>query len=253
MNDANPKNHYTGIVAKWYDRLLKNEGKDIDLYLSKIQKTGSPVLELACGTGRLILPIAEAGFTINGLDLSTDMLDICEQKLKQKSLSAELINSDFALYEKPDYYQTIFISGGSFQLLTDYEQVKKTLAVIYKNLKPGGSFLFDIFNPLQDLKSNNEGVWKIGRIAESDNNEKLVVTQNISYDTDEQVLSGHYKYELYEQDLLKQTVMDDLSLRWFGRYEIQMLLENAGFTSITFDRKYVMSTHAKSLVIEAKK
>ena len=74
-----------GFVAEFYDFIEPyRQRPDVDFYIELAQQSGGPVLEVGCGTGRILLPVARSGVTITGLDLSTGMLEICRRKLAQE-------------------------------------------------------------------------------------------------------------------------------------------------------------------------
>ena len=71
--------------ADFYDYIPVYEGRnDIDYYVDLAEKIGGPVLELGCGTGRVLVPVARTGCEITGLDPSPAMLDICRKRLKEE-------------------------------------------------------------------------------------------------------------------------------------------------------------------------
>ena len=70
--------HYQGRIAEWYDDWLGDSGKDIDFYADYFTGFAGKVLELACGTGRILLPIAQSSVQIDGLDSSAEMLAILD-------------------------------------------------------------------------------------------------------------------------------------------------------------------------------
>src|SRR5271169_6670793 len=77
---------YDSFVAEYYDFLPTVAGRaDLDFYLAEATKSGGPVLELGCGTGRVLVPIARPGFRVAGLDLSEMMLRRCREKLAGES------------------------------------------------------------------------------------------------------------------------------------------------------------------------
>jgi len=252
--DENPnKSHYYGLVAEWYDKILESESNDIEYYKKIVLKREGKCLELACGTGRLLLPILKAGIDVEGVDISSEMLAICRKKLQKNNLSAILYEHDIENFNTGKQYGTIFISGGSFQLIYDIEKVQKCLRIIYSHLETGGLFILDIYNPRSEIKSNRDGVWTLGRTAVNDKNEKFCCFGCATYDLHEQVKRGTYKYELYRNNQLYKTVLDKINLRWYCKHEFKLMLEKAGFTKIRMDRENIMSTHGDTIVYRAYK
>ena len=83
-----------GLAVETYDLFAGRDARmagDVDFYLELARAQGGPVLELAAGTGRVLLPLARVGFQVTGLDVSRPMLDIAARRLAQEGLAAELI------------------------------------------------------------------------------------------------------------------------------------------------------------------
>lgn len=253
MKNESPKNHYHGLVAQWYDKLLENEKKDIEYYRSIVQECNGSVLELACGTGRFLVPYLRDGADIEGLDISGDMLKICRKKLKDLNLATKLYEQDIADFSTNKQYDTIFIAGGSFQLLDDFDHAMACLSCIFHHLRPGGRLVLDLFPLWAEARSIRSGAWQLGRTARNDKGETFYCHAATEWDYSRQIQKGHYKYELYRKGRLAATIIDDMNLRWYGRQEFVMMLGKAGFTRISTERADLMSTHGESTVYLAYK
>lgn len=244
--------HYTGIVAEWYDRLLEKETGDINYYKKIIQKTEGSVLELACGTGRHLVDALKNGADIDGLDSSPDMLQLCKEKLDAGGLKTTLYEQKIeALYLKRKY-SLIFIPGGSFQLIYKFDYATLCLTKIYQNLINGGKLVLDLFIPWEEIIANNDDVWKIGRNA-SYKNESMIVNSADNFDLANQVQTITVRYDLYSNQMLTNTVIDVIKLRWYSINEFGLLLEKAGFTNVIIENKKIMSNHGVSSVFHATK
>jgi ubiquinone/menaquinone biosynthesis C-methylase UbiE len=84
------------LMIQWYDKLTEGVRSDIDIYLQEAKYAKQPILELAVGTGRILIELLENGIETHGLDISDEMLDICRKKLSEKGLSTELHQMDMA-------------------------------------------------------------------------------------------------------------------------------------------------------------
>jgi len=101
------------FVARLYDQVIPyRERPDVEFFVEEAVASGGPVLEIGCGTGRVLLPTAQAGIPITGLDLSSHMLDVCRQALKNE---APEIQSRVTLVEGD---MRDFDLGGTYQLIT---------------------------------------------------------------------------------------------------------------------------------------
>src|SRR5512141_2280855 len=74
------------VTAEFYDYVVPYQTReDVAFFVEAAQASGGPVLEVGCGTGRVLIPTARAGSTIYGIDLSPYMLDVCERRVEQES------------------------------------------------------------------------------------------------------------------------------------------------------------------------
>ena len=112
--------------AEYYD-VYHSAEVDLRFYLDFAHQCGSPILELACGTGRLAIPLAEAGFHVYGVDLSENMLGVCRHKVCEKGLGdrVHLTVGDMAAFRLPlQDFGLVFVAFRSFMyMLTQEDQL----------------------------------------------------------------------------------------------------------------------------------
>lgn len=253
MSDTINQKHYSGVVAEWYDALIESEENDIKYYQKFAEESKGPVLELACGTGRLLFPYLKEGVQIDGVDVSEEMLEICKKKIDSMGLKSNLYMQDIADLDLPKQYQTIFIAGGSFQLISSFQRALRAMKKIYNHLLPGGKFIVDIFRPLDRDNIIQDGLWVKGREAQNHLGKKIIVYGSNKNNIDEQLIKGLYKYELYDNDRLTDTMIGEIYLRWYGKYEFEMMLEKAGFKNIKMEMNEIITVHGKAFVFTAEK
>src|SRR5580698_5646539 len=119
---------YDGFIADYYDSspIVVNRTQDVAFYANAARKYGDPVLELGCGTGRITMAIAEAGYRVVGLDISEKMLE--RAVAKQTALRREvrervhLVQGDMTQFELKEKFRTIIIPFRPFQHLLETEQ-----------------------------------------------------------------------------------------------------------------------------------
>lgn len=121
--------------------------QDIPYYLKQVERFGDPVLELACGTGRLTLPLARQGYRITGLDVSAPMLEQARVKAAQQDLTIRWIHADCRDYDLGETFATIIFPYNSFLHLHDRDSIEATFARIRRHLAKSGRFMMDTFNP----------------------------------------------------------------------------------------------------------
>ncbi len=105
---------------------------------------GNKILDLACGTGNITLPLAKKGYNIIGADLSEDMLAVAQQKLAQEGFHVPFYQQDMTELELPEEFDCITIFCDSLNYVLEEEGVQRTFQRVYEHLKAGGLFLFDV-------------------------------------------------------------------------------------------------------------
>lgn len=244
--------HYTKLLAEWYDDWLKDLTRDIDYYAEFFSGFDGQVLELACGTGRLLIPIAESGVTIHGLDSSQDMLDVLQRKAtKLNSKEIELHNQLMENFSLPTKYDAIFVASGSFQLLTSSEDALNSLECVLDHLSDDGFLLADIFIPWESIIVQKRNDYHVTRDVVRPDGKRSIVFERFEIDIPKQVKRGTYRYEFYDQEQLTDCITDDLSIRWYWKDEFLCLLNNAGFSRIEVLTQSPLYTEGYSFVFKA--
>jgi SAM-dependent methyltransferase len=133
--------------AATYDA-MNREMTDVAWYLRLARKACGPVLELCCGTGRITIPLAQAGIPIDGVDMAPSMLDAAKRKARDQGVKIGWHRQDMRrLRLTGKSYRLVFIPFNSLQNTYSIEDVEKVLAGVRRHLAPGGVFAFDVFNP----------------------------------------------------------------------------------------------------------
>lgn len=135
-----------------YDIKEQSYMNDYELILEWARRCGGHALDLGCGTGRLALPLAEAGIAVEGADVSRSMLDLAARKAEQAGVSVPLYEQDLTELRLPRGYEMMFMVGNTFQHLLTNEDQERMLQGVYRHLKPEGVFVFGTRNPdLEEL------------------------------------------------------------------------------------------------------
>ena len=138
--------------AELYDLLYGAQGQNRDIHFltGLIKEYGGPVLECACGTGRVMIPVAENGLAVHGIDTSRDMLRVLEKKLPdlhedvRKRISYEMKDMrDFKLDSK---FRTCFIAFNSLYHLQNDREISDFFRCVNSNLEKGGVLIIDVFD-----------------------------------------------------------------------------------------------------------
>jgi len=130
--------------------------QDVGFYVEEAKATRGTVLEVGCGTGRILLPIARAGIPITGIDGSKQMLERCRAKLQGER--ATLVLHDMRDFDLSVKFDLIIAPFRVVQHLTTIDDQLRFLATVARHLAPQGRLIFDVFNPRFDILVGADGV-----------------------------------------------------------------------------------------------
>ncbi len=219
---------------------------DIDFYVDTAKRTGGPVLELGCGTGRVLLPIARAGIRIDGVDGSQLMLDRCREKLAKEPADVRervsLQLRDGAEFSSPTKYPLVIAPFRVFQQLVTVEHQLAFLAAAARHLAPGGWFVFDVFNPSFRALSMDRSGESVDTpeftLADGRTLKRTARVPNVRWL--DQVSEIELIYYVTEPGKVTKRYVQGLELRWYTRAELDHLLARTGLRATAvygnFDR-----------------
>jgi SAM-dependent methyltransferase len=230
---------YTESGARLYDCCFPGLAGDVQFYVDEARKAGSPVLELGCGTGRILLPVAEAGVQIVGLDLSTPMLNVLRQKLArchtETQARVELLEGDMRRFSLAQRFNLAMLPYRAFlHLLTPKDQ-RQALSCIREHLVDNGRLILNVFDPDLELMAASMGphgaaLRKDSECLDPETGRRVILWFTGQYDQEHQLLDGAFIFEELDDNgnVLKKTY-SPLRLRYVYRYEMRYLLELCGF------------------------
>ena len=250
--------HYGKICTLMYD-LDKPEVPEVDLafYLKYVEEANGPILQPMVGTGRFALPLMEMGFKIDGVDASADMLAKYRRICKQRGYQPNIYESTLAGMELPERYALIFITSGSFSLITDDEEISRSLANISRHLLPGGYFVFEVseYHGAHNLDHHWDGKWL--KSSEDEIVLQSVVQKNQDKNSD--VVHSLVRYELIKEGRLVDTEFLEFSLKYHNKDgdTLTPLLEENGFEGViyynSYDKTYDKDRKNSNLIVECRK
>ncbi len=213
------------LDGKHYDSMYSIE-EDIPFYLECIEKYGEPVLELACGTGRITISAAEKGEDVTGLDISGSMLKTAREKASKKDLFPDLIKADMRDFHLNKKFNTILLPANTLQILTGDEDLKDVFSKVYQHLSDEGRFIFQIFNPsLEKLTVDPEEEFTVTKYEDPYDGKKIKITEQTDYDTSKQIMDLKWYYHKEGEVISKR----DWKLRVIFPKEIDLLLNHCRF------------------------
>ncbi|MEV6418019.1 class I SAM-dependent methyltransferase [Kribbella sp. NPDC051718] len=144
--------------AKLYDLMFPGGGPSVDFYRAEADRQGGSVLELGCGTGHKLIPIAADGHPCVGLDFSSEMLAEAQRKAGERGVAVEWIQGDMRAFDLGRTFDIIFITANSVLHLQEAEDLASCFESVRKHLAPGARLVFDVFNPSVRLLAEADGV-----------------------------------------------------------------------------------------------
>ncbi|MFQ5664208.1 MAG: class I SAM-dependent methyltransferase [Terriglobia bacterium] len=141
---------YDPFLAEVYDHIPHHQARaDVEFYVSLARAAGGRTLELGCGTGRILIPTAQATCDIVGLELSPHMLTKCREKLGRQppnvQARARLVQGNMTDFELGETFALATTPFRSFQQLLTVEEQFSSLGCVRRHLQPGGRLVLDVF------------------------------------------------------------------------------------------------------------
>lgn len=192
---------------------------DLPLFLNAIES--GHVLDLACGTGRVTIPLAQKGFTVAGLDTSEVMLSFARQK--GEGLPITWIQGDMASFDLRQTFDLITIAGNSFQVLLDRSSQLSMLQSVRCHLTLHGRFIFSTRNPLPEKMIPND-VFEYWHDFKDHERVTVRVEGKQSYDPHTQLMIYITKRIWPDHE-----TVSEIQIRFTGYDELMALLTEAGF------------------------
>ena len=147
-----PTTWHHGLMARWWAEFNHPQADELAYYGGAIERFGEPALDVACGTGRILLPLLEAGLDVDGVDVSDDMLAQARRMADSRGLVPSLFRQAMHELELPRRYRTVYICD-SFGIGGGRHEALGALARVLRHLEPGGAIVFSHDLPYGDEES----------------------------------------------------------------------------------------------------
>jgi len=228
---------YERVLAEYYDHVpLYANRADVGFYVDAAREAKGKILELGCGTGRILIPTAVAGSNAVGLDFSEAMLAKCREKLKRQPAElrqrVRLVQGNMADFELDEKFRLVTIPFRGFQHLLRVEEQLSCLRAAQRHLESGGRLVFDMFHVLPEAMHDPE--WT----REREDTPEMQLPDGRRFRRTHRVTAFH-RAEQYNEvefaiyvthpDGRTERLTDTFPFRYFFRYEVEHLLARTGF------------------------
>ena len=211
-------------LAGIYDYLV--QGVDFEGWIDYIEELlkrykykPQTVVDLACGTGNTAFPFSRRGYSVTGIDLAPQMIDIARKKAIQENLDVQFLVQDICCLSLPKQVELITCFHDGLNYLVNYEDIKLTFKKVYDNLLPGGLFIFDL-NAVRWLADSSQET----TVVEEDD---LTLIWQTAYEQEKDIwtidLTGFFR----DGDLYRK-FKEQHSEKAYSPIEIEIALQEAG-------------------------
>jgi SAM-dependent methyltransferase len=240
MSDA-PAPYGLPDIGLLYDALRGyQERADVAFYVEEATRAGGPVLEVGCGTGRVLRPTARAGVTVTGVDASAAMLARCRERLAAEPAD---VRARVTLRDGDARDLSLGAADGApfalatapfrvLQHLVTVDEQLRALTSVARHLAPGGRFVFDVFNP-------HYGAMVADRSAEAEDTAETPLPGGRTLRRTARVVRVRWTEQVSEVELVYYVAerpgaaparhVQAFDMRWYTPAELTHLLARAGF------------------------
>lgn len=237
---SEPKTWHYGVVARWWAE-FNVDGPEIE-FLRPYVEAGQPALDVACGTGRVLIPLLQAGLDVDGSDLSPDMLALCRERAEREGLAPNLYAQATHELDLPRTYRTISMCG-SFGLGGNAAHDSEALRRLYDHVEPGGLLVLDhemsysepqgwSYWTKEGRQALPEEFHERGRRTGSDGTEYRLLSRVVDVDP----LAQRFTMEMHGTMRRGEEVVGEethvLAMTLYTAHHIELMLRVAGFEDI---------------------
>ncbi len=228
---------YRGLMAATWDLLRGDTSTwpDRFFYRKVIDRYGQPVLDVGCGTGRLLIDYYQAGIDIDGVDNSAEMLAISRRKAQAANLNPNIYDQNVEVLGLPRTYRTILVPSSSFQLIVDRDDAAQAMTQFYNHLEPGGALIMTFFitwEPGDPLAADDWYLLQEVVRPEDGATVRRWVKNRVDPDLQVQYTRDRYEILLNDEIIASEAHRRSPALRWYSQQQAAQLYRDVGFTNI---------------------
>lgn len=235
-----------------YDELYSGYTEDLRYIMEAAKGVTAPIVELACGTGRLTVPMAMRGWQMIGVDIHAGMLELAKRKAEKEVLTIRFEQQDCTELNLGLVTPLIFMTGNSFQHFLTNDSQDRLFQSVKAHLEPGGEFVFDTRNPLLAELASGEKTEE----RKTDAQGNTIVERNTEvYDHLAQILHCQMEQETWKSGECMSEETEAISLRYTFPMELERLLHTHGFEMLHLYgswRKDLFTKDSVSIVVHCR-
>ena len=196
----------------------------VEWILNKVPGDRLNILDLGCGPGLYTEKLAERGHIVTGMDFSSNSVDYAMESASRKKLAISYLQQDYLELEEENRYDLILLIFTDFGVLTP-DQREILLNNIYRALKPGGTFLFDVLNENSNMKESGSRDWELAEKGFWRNHPYLALTESFHYEKQKVTLN---QYIILDED--EGAEVYRFWVHTFSHIDLNEIMSSAGFS-----------------------
>jgi SAM-dependent methyltransferase len=202
---------------------------DVDFYGALAKRAGGPVLEVMCGTGRILVPLARAGFDVTGIDANERMLEVARRKLAKEPPEVQrrvtLVKADARDLDLGRKFDLVILAFSSINHLLSPDDQDRAMACLKRHLSENGLLAVASFNPHRE-KLHSE---KLDKEVQLENGDLLIRYSTLLAESAGTTMRVNYRWEIEHDGAIVREMSSAFDLRLLKPNQLKALLEVAGF------------------------
>lgn len=226
---------YGALATEVYelDKPVGRSFADVAYYASLLAAVRGRILEPAAGTGRILIPLLEAGHEVDGLDSSAEMLACCRRHCRDRGLDPVLREADMTVFVRLAAYEAVIVPAGSIALLDGRQATLQALTCFRDSLVPGGHLFVDVPVPRPAARPEAMRCWRRGSRLWT------LRTVRVEFDPSANQTTRFLRYDKWQDGTLRMTELQAFRWQHWSLPEFEDLLAEAGFTGVLVTADYL--------------
>jgi SAM-dependent methyltransferase len=248
-----PSTSHCGPLSALFHDADKPQASDEEVawYVARLPRAAGTILEPMSGSGRMLVPLLDAGFSIHGVDVSEPMLASCAARLASAGRDTQLFRQDITALNLPFRYCAAFLAGGSFQLLTGRRAAIDALLRIRAHLLEPGLLLLALSIPDQVEHPPGAAVIEVRHVMLADGTQLACRSERV-VDIQKRRIRTQSRYERRARSRIVAREDEMMMMTWYSEEEITTLLSDAGYRDVRIETPATTGPNARHFAVSAR-
>jgi SAM-dependent methyltransferase len=248
-----PSTSHCGPLAALFHDADSPRASDEELawYAARLPRDAGTILEPMSGSGQMLVPLLDAGFSVHGVDVSEPMLASCAARLASAGRDTQLFRQDITALNLPFRYCAAFIAGGSFQLLTGRHAAIDALLRIRAHLIDPGLLLLALSIPDQAEHPPGAAVIEVRHAMLADGTQLACRSERV-VDVQKRRIRTQSRYERRERSRIVAREDETTMMTWYDEEQITTLLGDAGYRDVRIETHPTTGDDARHFAVSAR-